>query len=99
MALVKKLIKQSLSWMKGIPNKYLRLKYQSLVGRRGKKRTLIAVGHKILISTYHIVRDKASYRELGATYLDRLRNRRRTVDYLIKRLESFGYRATLEAIA
>lgn len=78
---------------------YLQSKYQSLVGRRGKKRALIAVGHKILISAYHIIKEKSAYRELGATYLDSLRNRKRTVDYLTKRLENLGYRATLEAIA
>jgi transposase len=31
-------------------NTYLRGKYDSLVGRRGKKRALIAVGHKIKFS-------------------------------------------------
>ncbi len=35
---------------------YLRSKYDSLVGRRGKKKALIAVGHKILIAAYFILK-------------------------------------------
>jgi transposase len=43
------------SKMKGT---YLWAKYQSLVGRRGKKKALVAVGHKILIICYHILKHK-----------------------------------------
>lgn len=52
---------------------YLRSKYDSLVGRRGKKRALIAVGHKILVAAYFILKDKVSYKELGAEYLQELK--------------------------
>ncbi len=54
-------------------NTYLRSKYDSLVGRRGKKRALIAIGHKILIAAYYILKDKVAYKELGAEYLQELR--------------------------
>jgi hypothetical protein len=50
-------------------NTYLRSKYDSLVGRRGKKRALIAVGHKILVATYYILKDKVPYKELGGEFL------------------------------
>jgi len=52
---------------------YLRSKYDSLVGRRGKKRALIAVGHKILGAAYFILKDKVAYKELGAEYLQELK--------------------------
>lgn len=52
---------------------YLRSKYDSLVGRRGKKRALIAVGHKILIAAYYILKDKVEYKEMGAEYLQELK--------------------------
>lgn len=52
---------------------YLRSKYDSLVGRRGKKRALVAVGHKILIAVYFILKDKVAYKELGPEYLQDLR--------------------------
>jgi transposase len=52
---------------------YLRSKYDSLVGRRGCKKALIAVGHKILIAAYFILKDKVAYKELGGDYLQKLR--------------------------
>ena len=52
---------------------YLSNKYKSLVGRRGKKKALIAVGHKILIASYFIVKNKVTYNELGEEYLSNFR--------------------------
>lgn len=53
-------------------NTYLRIKYESLVGRRGKKRALVAIGHKILISAYFILKDTVKYKEMGTEYLQGL---------------------------
>jgi transposase len=52
---------------------YLSNKYKSLVGRRGKKKALIAVGHKILIASYFIIKNKVTYNELGEEYLSNFR--------------------------
>ena len=46
---------------------------KNMVGRRGKKKTIIALGHKILIACYHIIKDKVDYKELGADHLDNFR--------------------------
>lgn len=77
---------------------YLRAKYHSLVGRRGKKRALIAVGHKILIASYHMLKNGVSYKELGGDYLDKRRKEKITKSY-VKRLASLGYQVTLSAVA
>jgi hypothetical protein len=42
---------------------YLKRKYESLVIRRGKKKALVAVGHKIIIAAYHILKNKEAYKE------------------------------------
>jgi hypothetical protein len=42
---------------------FLKRKYESLVGRRGKKKALVAVGHKIIIAVYHVIKDKQPYKE------------------------------------
>jgi len=52
---------------------YLSGKYDSLVIRRGKKRALIAIVHKIIIASYFISKDKVGYRELGYDYLQNLK--------------------------
>jgi transposase len=83
------------SKMKGT---YLFAKYQSLVGRRGKKKALVAVGHKILISCYQILKYKVPYKELGASYLD-TRKKDRIAKSYIKRLNNLGYAVTLKEVA
>ena len=83
------------SRMKGT---YLSSKYHSLVGRRGKKRSLVAVGHKILIMCYHILKYKAPYKELGPRYLDERKKDRIAKSY-IKRLASLGYAVTVQEAA
>ena len=83
------------SKMKGT---YLWAKYQSLVGRRGKKKALVAVGHKILIMCYHILKYKVPYKELGANYLD-VRKKDRIAKSYIKRLTNLGYAVTLQEVA
>jgi hypothetical protein len=68
---------------------YLRSKYDSLVVRRGKKRALIAVGHKILIAAYFILRDKVEYKELGNEFLQD-RNKDKRINRHLKLLKELG---------
>ena len=68
---------------------YLRAKYNSLVVRRGKKRALIAVGHKILIATYFILKDKIEYKELGYDYLQNLKKDKK-IERHLKILKELG---------
>lgn len=67
-------------------NTYLSSKYKSLVGRRGKKKAVIAVGHKILIAAYFIIKDKVAFNELGEDYLNNFR-KDKLVAYYKKQLE------------
>ncbi len=82
------------SKMKGT---YLWSKYHSLIGRKGKKKTLIAVAHKILIGAYHILKYRVPYKELGANYLDERKKDRIARSY-VKRLTMLGYAVTLEEV-
>jgi len=68
---------------------YLRSKYDSLAGRRGKKKALIAVGHKILIAAYFILKNKESYKELGGDYLDKITKEKQIKRHL-RRLRELG---------
>ncbi len=67
-------------------NTYLSAKYKSLVGRRGKKKAIIAVGHKILIATYFIIRDKIEFKELGPDHLNNFK-KDRLIAYYRQQLE------------
>ncbi len=76
-------------------NTYLRSKYDSLVGRRGKKRALIAVGHKILIASYFILKDKVPYKELGSEFLQD-KKKGKQINYYLNQLKELGFEIDLE---
>jgi transposase len=75
---------------------YLSSQYRRLVGRRGKKRALVAVGHSLLVIAYHVLNRQATYVELGSNYFEQL-HRCRLEHTLVQRLQKLGYTVTLEA--
>lgn len=60
-----------------------------MVGRRGKKKALIAVGHKIIIAAYFILKNKETYQELGGDYLDKL-TREKQIKRHLQKLRELG---------
>jgi transposase len=76
---------------------YLAAQYQRLVKRMGKKKALVAVGHSILVIVYHVLRNKASYQELGGDYFDQ-RDAEKRRQRLIHQLESLGLKVTVEEL-
>ena len=70
-------------------NTYLRGKYDSLVGRRGKKRALVAVGHKIVIAAYFILKNKEPYKDLGGDFLEK-KNRDKQIRRHLRQLRDLG---------
>jgi len=76
----------------------LSAQYHRIAARRGKNRGAVAVGHTILVMAYHIIRHKVPYYELGANYFDQ-RKKEAITNNAVKKLESLGYKVTLEVIA
>lgn len=76
---------------------YLGAQYHRLAGRKGKKRSAVAVGHSILEAAYFILRDKAPYRELGADHFDKI-NRKHIIRYHLHRLESLGLKVQIQDV-
>jgi transposase len=74
---------------------YLSSQYRRLVGRRGKKRAWVAVGHSLLVIAYHVLNRQATYVELGSNYFEQL-HRCRLEQNLVQRLQKLGYTVTLE---
>lgn len=77
---------------------YLSARYKRLAWKRGAKRAIVAIAHKLLLIAYHLLKHDLHYKDLGAAFydqlqLDRLRH------YLVKRLESLGHQVTLTPAA
>lgn len=73
---------------------YFQTKYRRLVGRRGKKRALVAVGHSLLVSIYHILKSQVEYKDLGSDFFDKL-NSKHLVKHHVNRLKNLGYNVIL----
>ena len=75
-------------------NTFYSARYHRLAARRGSKRAVIAIGHSILKSDYHILNTKREYHELGAEYINsRMEAKRKS--YLKKELEKLGYQVDI----
>ena len=67
---------------------FLKRKYESLVGRRGKKKALVAVGHKIIVAVYHVIKKKEAYKEPKLHENPKKQNKR--IRNYINRLKELG---------
>lgn len=74
---------------------YLNAQYHRLARRRGRNKAVVAVAHSILVIVYHVLKQRVPYQDLGAEYFAQL-DVTRTRRYAVKRLESLGYKVTLE---
>jgi transposase len=69
---------------------YLASVYRRLVARRGVKKAIMAVAHRIVIAIYHMLSKREPYHDLGATYHDE-RSQQRLIQQLQRRVEALGY--------
>ena len=76
---------------------YLKDKYWRLKARRGPARAAMAIAHKILIASYHMLARAVDYKELGTAFLDQA-SAAVTKRSLVKRLERLGYHVSLQPI-
>ena len=74
---------------------YFFSQFHRIAAKRGKKRALVAVAHSILVTAYHMLKDKRHYKELGANFFDRI-DRDRTQRRLVNRLTKLGFEVTLK---
>jgi transposase len=73
-------------------------RYRRVMRHRGNKKAVIAVAHAMLVTAYHLLARKTTYRDPGADYYER-RHADRARHRAIQLLERQGYRVTLEPAA
>jgi len=71
--------------------------YHRLVGRRGVKKAIVAVAHKLLTLAYTLLRKREPYQERGATAVD-ARRKDQIVHRLQRRFAHLGYKVHLEPL-
>jgi transposase len=85
--------------MAAIHNKdsYLAVFYRRVASRRGGKRALVAVMHKLAIAIWHVLHDHVPYRELGADYFAK-RDPERVMRRMTKEANSLGLTVRFDPI-
>ena len=78
-----------------VKESHLAAVYHRLAGRRGAKRAIMAVAHRILVAAYYMLRDQEPYREPGAPPADEQR-KANLLSRMLKRIEKLGYSVSLE---
>ena len=68
---------------------YYKSKYYKLKARRGARKTIVAIAHKIGKAIYNIIKNGDTYKDLGEAYLENF-NTQRTLKNLAKRAEELG---------
>ena len=71
----------------------LAAQYRRIAARRGKQRAIVAVGHSILVSLYHMLAEERDYADLGGNFFD---ERELVQRPLVRRLEQLGLKVTVE---
>jgi len=79
-----------------VKGSYYKAKFHRLKARRGYKRAIFAIAHKILRAIWHMMKWARDFKDLGEAYLD-LRDQRRLTRQHVARLEALGYAVTLTA--
>ena len=78
---------------------YLAAQFWRLSRRIGKKKAAMAVGHSILVASWHILTHDIDYDDLGADWFARNVNDDHRRDQAIRNLHDLGYRVTLQKVA
>jgi transposase len=76
---------------------YLAARYKRIAVRRGKKRAMVAVGHTILTSVWHMLTNDVVYQDLGGDYFIQRTGRARHTRRLVSQLNMLGYQVTLQS--
>jgi len=69
---------------------YYRVKYFKLKARRGPKKAIIAIAHRISKAIYNIIKNGERFKDLGENYLT-VQTRQRAINNVKQRAKQLGY--------
>jgi transposase len=69
---------------------FYQAKYYALKARRGAKKAIVGIAHRLLKAIYHIIKNGAVFKDLGADYMTQA-HRTRKIHRLNKQASQLGY--------
>jgi transposase len=90
------------TWLKGVlgtaalsisrtKGTYLAARYRRLIAHLGRNRTVVAIGHSILISAWHMLSNDVPYQDLGPEHFTERLGKERHTRRLVSQLAALGY--------
>lgn len=73
---------------------YFSAQFARISAHRGKKRAYVAVAHSMLVAIYHILKDRVTFKDLGADYYNQF-NKEHKINVYLKRLKALGWEAVV----
>jgi transposase len=79
-----------------VKGSYYRDKYYRLKARRGSKRAVVAIAHRLLKALYHVIKDGVAFRDLGESFLTR-KHEAANLARLRRQAAQIGYEVVAQA--
>jgi transposase len=74
-----------------VKGSYYREKYYRLKARRGARRAIVGIAHRLLKAVYHIIKDGVPFKDLGEDFLNRANGLQSRVRRLRNQAHQLGY--------
>lgn len=68
---------------------YYKAKYYKLKARRGARKAIVAIAHRIAKAIYNIIKNEDTYKDLGEDYLNKP-NKQKILNILAKKADELG---------
>lgn len=81
-----------------VKDSYLQAQFHRLRARRGAKKAILAVAASMLTAAYHMLKNRAEYKDLGAGHFAR-RDRAKMIQRLVRRINDLGCQVQLTPVA
>ena len=79
-----------------VKGSYYREKYYRLKARRGAKRAIVGIAHRVLKAVYHILKDGVPFKDPGEDFLNRANGLQNKLRRLRNQAHQIGYALLVE---
>lgn len=90
------------TWLKGVlgtaalsvsrtKGTYLAARYRRLIAHLGRNRTMVAIGHSILVAAWHMLINDVPYQDLGPEHFTERLGKEQHTRRLVSQLAALGY--------
>ena len=76
----------------------MKRKYESLIARKGKKKALVAIAHKLIVSAYFVIKNNEAYKEPVLNTNNEQRRKQKQIQKQVAKLTALGFSVRLTPV-